>query len=166
MPKTPTKTPQLGTGMSTGKAQGWIIVSAIVTGGMYFLRRMVETADIGTSTSKSKIEAVLGSGAPPALETWLLAYGITYFGLAIMAMAAPELAAAFAILVLAVNGINNGVTVAADIGGLEGGGFMTPTSGAHATTTAAAAPTAVKTSAGTTAVFQQTGTGQEVVKLP
>lgn len=121
-PRLHASSPRLGEGMGIAKAQTWIVVSAITTAGMYLLRRLVEGTGIGATGSKGAVSAILGSGSPPPTETWIVAYGFTYTTLAVVALGAPELAAAFAILILTVNAINNGITVTSDIGKLEGYG--------------------------------------------
>lgn len=129
------RAPRLGHGFSTERAGRWIIVSGLITAAMYLLRMEMQGVSTATGDKKLSPRAILGSGPPPPLEMWIISYTVAYGGLAVIALGAPELAAAFAILLLAVNGINNGINIVADINGLQNtpppGPRTGPAGGAH-----------------------------------
>ena len=150
--------------LNAAHAQKWILASAIVVAGMYLVRRLVEGAGVigvGSNTNNSRTLALLGSGPPPPLETWLVAYGVSYTGLAIIALGAPELAAAFAILVMVVNVINNGATVSRDLTALQR--VQMP---ASAATTAAQVTQLLPAPGAQVLSAQPTTNGQMVVHAP
>lgn len=106
------KAPRAGT-RSHVKAEGYVLVAMITTAGMYGVRYVLEGADEITG---HKIRSLIGDGPVPPLETWVIAYGIVYFGLAVIAVGAPELASALAILLLVTDLLNNGQEVSKDLG--------------------------------------------------
>lgn len=121
LPKTPAApAPRPGQGLGTGKAQGYILVCAVITAVIYTFRRLVEPTTGTSSTSSSKLAQLAGAGAPPSLEQWIVSYGTAFFMLAVLALAAPELAVSLALMGTIGNLLTNGTTIAADISGLEG----------------------------------------------
>jgi hypothetical protein len=105
-------------GFSSQKAEKWIVVSALLTAAIYGFRRLVEGE--GTPTpSTSKARAFLGQGTPPDFAQYLIAWGAGYGFLALFALAVPELAAAFAMLVLLVSVLESGGQLATDLQTIE-----------------------------------------------
>jgi hypothetical protein len=77
-------------------AERWIVASAMVVAGVWGYRRLRE----GTA-SPSSLKNVVGVGAPAPLGQFAVAWGTVYLTLAVVALGAPELAGAFAILIMA-----------------------------------------------------------------
>jgi hypothetical protein len=141
---TSTPMPRAAQGISTGKAQAWILTAALVTAIVYAFRRLIEPATPSTKKGASKAAALLGAGPTPPLEQWSISYGAAFMMLSILALGAPELAASLALMGVTGNLLANGITIAADLDGLEGSTPTTPTalnppSAAPAATGAAAA---------------------------
>jgi len=134
--------PRPAQGFSTGRAQQWILISALLTATIYVFRRIVEPTTGTSGASSNKLAQLAGAGAPPSVEHWAISFGAAFLGLAVIALAAPELAASLAVTVVLGNVLTNGTTIAADLGGLEGQKTVTPT--VRANSTAAVTPTAAQ----------------------
>ena len=89
-------------------------------------------------------------GTPPSLEHWAISYTAAFLMLALVASAAPELAASLAAMAVIRNLLTNGVTIAADLSGLEG-------------TTATAPPVRASTTASGAATVGQVKSGHRSV---
>lgn len=87
--------------MTRGQAEQWIIASAAITGGVYAYLRL------------------RGSHTTP-IARFSTAWGVVYVSLSVMALAAPGVAAGFAILVLTADVLANVPTLAAEIAKVEG----------------------------------------------
>jgi hypothetical protein len=131
-----TPTPNVGRpaqGFTTGRAQKWILTSAIITGVIYMFRRLVYEG--GTVKQAATAARVAGHGnPPPPLSQWATAWIGGYLLLAVLAVGAPEIAGSFAILALAGDLLTNGIGIVADLAQLEGKGIGTPISPAAAAT--------------------------------
>lgn len=109
-------------GFTSARAQRWILASAIVIALTYSLRRIVEPATEAPARG-GKASRLAGAGSPPpSLSHWAVAYGAGFAMLALVAMAAPELAASLAALTVTGTLLANGTSIVADIAGLEGTG--------------------------------------------
>lgn len=114
-------------GLSTERANKWVLASAVITGMIYAFRRLIEPSVSSAPAKGGKGAQLLGAGSPPpALGQWVVAYGVGHIMLAVLALGAPEVAASLAMLVIAGELLTNGLSVVADIAGLEG---KTPSAG-------------------------------------
>jgi hypothetical protein len=82
--------------MSPSTAERWVVISAVVTAGVYLYRVLG-----GGPTAKASNPRQLISGKPPPpLGQFATAWGVVYLVIALMAEAAPGLGGGFAILVM------------------------------------------------------------------
>jgi len=111
------------TTFTTARAQRWIIAAALITAMTYAFRRMVEGPLAETSGQQnhgSTLSRFVGSGSPPVpLAHWALAYGAGFLGLSLLALGAPELAGALAVLEIAGTVLTNGSAIATDLNLLQ-----------------------------------------------
>lgn len=112
-------TPRPAQGFSTHRANEWIIVTAIVTALAYTFRRLVSPTQAATGGGHTAARLV-GAGPPPPLEQWAVAYTGAFFGLALLAVAAPEVAATLALMMAVGELIANGTAIASELQGLQG----------------------------------------------
>jgi hypothetical protein len=117
--------------MTDQQAERWIVTSALIVAGIYAYRRLIEQP----ASPPVKLKQIAGVGQLPPLGAWATAWGFTYLVIAVIATAAPELAAAFAILIATGELLTNSGSIFADVGKQE----KTGTTGQTAQTTAAAA---------------------------
>lgn len=164
--------------MSSGDSRTAIVTSAVIVGGIYTYRRLIEPsssrrASAGTSTPNvssvplsqpvAAAAQLAGSGAPPPLGRFIVGWGVTYLGLAAMeSSGADALASAFAWLVAVGAFLVNGSQLAADLtDALSGVSGVSGASAASADTSATVtasdtwtpAPTLVGSSSTTPAAY-------------
>lgn len=105
---------------SPGQAENAVTISALVTGGMYAYRYFTEGPSKASELSKEgyieKYKAFYGSGVVLPLGQWIPAAAITYFVLAVMAEASPQIGASAAVLVGAGSFTGNFLAVKRDVG--------------------------------------------------
>jgi hypothetical protein len=102
--------------MTGDQAEKTIVTSALVVAGIYAYRRMTEQPAAPPITLKQ----VAGVGQLPPLGAWATAWGFTYLVIAVVAVGAPELAAAFAILIATGDLLTNAKSIFGDVGKQEG----------------------------------------------
>jgi len=103
--------------MTKEQAETTITLSALVTSGIYFYRRLVE-GESNTAQSKHAAETTaraLGSGPVLPLGQWIPAAGVTFLGLALLGAASPSVGGAAALLVGTGAVLGNGVALMADL---------------------------------------------------
>jgi|HubBroStandDraft_4_1064222.scaffolds.fasta_scaffold09567_8 hypothetical protein len=109
--------------MSQSQAENAVVISALVTGGLYGYRYFTEGPS--TSTGKeslaekgyiTKYKAFYGFGPVLPLHSWIPAAGITYLGLSILAAASPQVGGSASVLVGAGAFLGNAKAVFADVG--------------------------------------------------
>jgi hypothetical protein len=117
-----------------------ILGSALLVGGIWIYRRLVEPAG-ATVASGFDAKTIAGlAGSPAAAAQFVPAFAFVYITLALIGMAEPDAARSFAVLVAVGDVLANGVAVFGDVGK-----SATPTTaGASASTpsTTAATPAA------------------------
>lgn len=132
-------------GFTAQRAQQWVLAAAVITAVVYTFRRISEGA-VSTAPAKGgKVSALLGTGSPPPpLGQWAIAYGAGFTLLALVSVAAPELAGSLAMLELVGCVLGNGNALAGDLSKLEGNAKAKTTPAAPVSTKAetAAANTA------------------------
>lgn len=107
---------------SPAKSEKWVLTSAVITGLVYLVRRLVEGETAGTTPApKSAARAFLGQGTPPSFGQWIIAYTTSYFFLALLTVAVPEVAASLAIFVLVATFLESGGQLASDLQQIESG---------------------------------------------
>jgi hypothetical protein len=93
-------------------AEHWVVISAVVTAGVYFYRLITEG-----SSPPATLKRTAGAGSPPVpVGAFATAWGFTYLIVALIAEAAPGLGGAFAILIMAGDLLANGSEVFKDVG--------------------------------------------------
>lgn len=103
-------------GWTAARSQRWVMVAALVVAGSYTIRHV--TSPISSSSSKgSTLSKAVGDTL--SIPSFLIAYGVGFFGLSILAMGLPELGAAFAALIIVGTVMSNGIIIASDIGTLQ-----------------------------------------------
>jgi hypothetical protein len=108
-------------GFSSEHAQQWVLASAILLAVTYTFRRLIEPSVSAAPAKGSKASALLGAGSPPPpLGQWAVSFGAAFTILALMTLAAPELAASLALMAATGSLLTNGISVVADLDGLEG----------------------------------------------
>lgn len=108
---------------SSSKAEKWVITSAIISLAVYAVRRLVE-GETSPAPSTSAARSFLGSGSPPNLAQWIIAYVVAYGGLSLLAVATPEIAAALAAFVVIATILDSGSQLATDLTNLEHGAAL------------------------------------------
>jgi hypothetical protein len=119
--------------MTDNQAERWVTVSALVVAGVYAYRRLTETPGQPPVTVKE----LAGVGELPPLGAWATAWGFTFLVVAVIATAAPELGAAFAILIATGDLLTNAQSIFKDVGAQQKTGVYpagTPTAQAIAAT--------------------------------
>lgn len=108
-----------GSGLTPGRAQGWVLVAAIITGVVYAFRKVIEPAT-PSSSKTTGVKSLLGSGPAPPIEQWVVSYGTAFLILSVIAFASPETAGSLSILIVIGTLLANGQSVVKDINALEG----------------------------------------------
>ena len=81
--------------MSKRGSERAVVISALVVFAIYFYRHLTE----GTTQRNGGTSQLLGIGTPANVGRFLTAWGAIFFGISILAEAAPSLGGSFAILV-------------------------------------------------------------------
>jgi hypothetical protein len=109
--------------MSQSQAENAVVISALITGGVYGYRYFTEGPSVSTGKQSleekdyiAKYKAFYGFGPVLPLHVWIPAAGITYLGLSILATASPQVGGAASILVGAGAFLGNVKAVIADVG--------------------------------------------------
>lgn len=114
-------------GFTSQKAQTWVLAAAIVIAVTYTFRRLIEPGMTTAPAKGTTAHKLAGAGSPPPpLGQWAVAYGAGFTFLALMTVAAPELAASLAMLATAGTLLTNGTSIVADLAGLEGSSSSFP----------------------------------------
>jgi hypothetical protein len=119
--------------MSRSTAERWVVISAIVTLGIYAYRRLA-----GDPAQPGKLANIVSQKPPVPLGQFATAWGFTYLIIAVMAEAAPGLGGGFAILVMTSDLLANAGSLLSEVAKQE----QAPTI-AKAAKQAAAAPRGV-----------------------
>lgn len=106
--------------MNKEGAHSAILTSALVVGGIYGVRKLIEPAASEAShPAKSLAHAALQvAGAEPApakVGQWATGFGFVFTSLAVVATFAPSLAGSMAVLVAVSDTIVNGAAIFADV---------------------------------------------------
>lgn len=103
--------------MQADQAEGVILTSALVVGGAYAYRRLIEGAGVKTSHPL------------PPFARWATGYGVAFFGVSAIAAANPNLGAWLAVLIAAGTLLVQGGQLATDVNGRLSAGQATPKKG-------------------------------------
>ena len=148
--------------MTDSQAEKWVVSSALVVAGIYAYRRLTETPGQPPVTAKQ----IAGVGELPPLGPWTTAWGFTFLVVALMATAAPEVGAAFAVLIAVGDLMTNAQSIMADVGVQEGGSSAYPAGTPTAKAIAAAGRDPTKSQAGVTPGIFNTPSGPATYKPP
>lgn len=100
--------------MNTAGAESAVSTSALVVGGIFLYRHLVEPS-VGNGRPKGGLSSVLVGGPPPSVPTFVVGWGFTYLVLAMAAAAAPNVGGWMAVLVAVGALLANGNTVLNDV---------------------------------------------------
>lgn len=109
-------------GFTSQRAQRWVLAAALLSAMIYGFRRIIEPVSGNTTSSGTAAQKLAGTGTPPTLSHWAIAYGAGFLMLSVISLGAPELAASLAMLMVVGELLSNGTTIVADITGLETSG--------------------------------------------
>jgi hypothetical protein len=103
--------------MDRSAADHAVLASAIVTGGVWGYRKLVEPTASTKETSGSALKRLAGLEPTPApTSQFLVGFAFTFLTLSLLLEASPETAGAFSILIATGSILTNGVTIFNDIG--------------------------------------------------
>ena len=118
--------------MTKEGAQTAVLTSAVLVGGVYAYRRLIEGPGQSAHqlASKTAAKQLAGQGNPPPLAHFLVGYGFAFLVMSMVAEADPDLGGGFAILVGVATVLAQGQQLFADLNGQLGAGpsqAVTPT---------------------------------------
>jgi hypothetical protein len=144
-----------------------ILASALVVGGIWGYRRLVEPAGQVASTGFSAKSVAGLAGAPAAAAEFIPAFAFVYITLALVGMAEPDAARSFALLVAIGDVLTNGAALFGDIGG-QVTGTTTATAGSSSSSGGLSLPSGPVAPAPSTVhqALLDTVTGQGVYVTP
>lgn len=93
------------TSMTSDQAENVILTAALVVGGAYAYRRIIEGAGVKTSHPQ------------PSFARWATGYGVAFFGVSVIAAANPPLGAWLGVLIAAGTILVQGGQLATDVNG-------------------------------------------------
>jgi hypothetical protein len=106
--------------MTRESAQSAVTGSALVVGGIYLYRRLVEEPKAPTRKGSSTLQQLpgelLGQGPAPPVSRFVVGWGFVFVVLSLTVEASPELGGYGAILVALGALLGNGVAVSKDLG--------------------------------------------------
>lgn len=115
--------------MTKEQAETAITASALVVGGIYSYRKLIEPAT-GTRPSKGAVKDVVGLGQVPPIGRFVTGWGVTFLVLSVLARVSPGLGGSLAVLVATGDLLTNGTALAADVQkGLNGSVEIPTTAG-------------------------------------
>lgn len=104
------------TSMTSDQAETVILTSALIVGGVYAYRRMIEGAGVNTSHPQ------------PSFARWATGYGVAFFGVSAIGAANPALGAWLGALIAAGTVLVQGGQLATDVNGRLSAGQTPPAS--------------------------------------
>lgn len=105
--------------MTKDQAETAVAGSALIVGGIYAYRKLVEGADVATTPKPKggKATDLIGYGTPPPVGQFITGWGFVFLLLALVAQASPNLGGSFAILVATGDVLGNGIALTDDLQG-------------------------------------------------
>lgn len=105
--------------MTKDQAETAIAGSALIVGGIYAYRKLVEGADVAATPKPKggKATDLIGYGTPPPVGQFITGWGFVFLLLALVAQASPNLGGSFAILVATGDVLGNGLALTDDLQG-------------------------------------------------
>lgn len=105
--------------MTKDQAQTAVAGSALIVGGIYAYRKLVEGAEVATTPKPKggKATDLIGYGTPPPVGQFITGWGFVFLLLALVAQASPNLGGSFAILVATGDILGNGIALTDDLQG-------------------------------------------------
>lgn len=100
--------------MTKEQAQTAITASALVVGGIYAYRKLIEPA-VGAAPSKGAVKDAVGLGPVPPIGRFVTGWGVTFLVLSLVASVSPGLGGSMALLVATGDILGNGAALAGDI---------------------------------------------------
>lgn len=98
--------------MTTDQAHTAVSTSALIVGGIYLYRHLIEGENGNRKPGKGT--AIVTGGNPPSVAEFVIAWGLIFLILSVTAEALPDLGGWFAILVAVGAVLNNGQSVLND----------------------------------------------------
>lgn len=97
-------------------AEGTVMASSLVVLVLWGYRKLIEPATVNPKANEPALRQIIGAEPRPANSAqFAVAFGFVYLSLSILAMGAPELASAFAVLVATGYVLTNGASVFTDV---------------------------------------------------
>jgi hypothetical protein len=96
--------------VSRGTAERWVVISAVITLGIYAYRRLA-----GAPAAPGKLANIVSQKPPVPLGQFATAWGFTYLIVATMAEAAPGLGGGFAILIMTADLLANAGNIITEV---------------------------------------------------
>jgi hypothetical protein len=101
---------------SRKQAEGAVLISSLVVVSLWAYRKLIEPVTVNPKSTEPALRKIIGLEPTPATSAqFAVGFGFVFFTLSITAVAAPELATAFAILVAVGYTLTNGASVFSDI---------------------------------------------------
>lgn len=101
--------------MTREQAETAVAGSALIVGGIYSYRKLVESSLNQTPKTSNRFARELGYGPPPPVGRFITAWGFVYILIALVAQASPNLGGSFAVLLATGDILGNGVALADDV---------------------------------------------------
>lgn len=103
--------------MTKDQAETAVAGSALIVGGIYAYRKLVEGADVAATPKPKggKATDLIGYGTPPPVGQFITGWGFVFLLLALVAQASPNLGGSFAILVATGDVLGNGIALTGDL---------------------------------------------------
>lgn len=102
--------------MTRQGAEQTIAAGALLQGVVYAYRHLTEGTGPAPKGLPAAVEKALGKGevAPPG--TWVVAWGVTWFSISLLSLAAPGFAGSLALLTIVSTILLNGQAISKDVG--------------------------------------------------
>lgn len=101
--------------MTRQGAEQTIMAGALLQGVIYGYRHLTEGAGPAPSSPSNAIARTLGRGTPPPPGTWVVGWGVEWFTISMLALASPQLAGSFALLIIVSTILLNGKPIGKDV---------------------------------------------------
>lgn len=102
--------------MTSDQAENIVSMSALVVGGTYLYRKLIEPSVPATaSTGRHNVAQAMGYGPPLSVGKFVTGWGFTFLMISMIAQVSPDLGSSMAILVAVATLLINGAAIAVDV---------------------------------------------------
>lgn len=102
--------------MTRQGAEQTIMAGALLQGVVYGYRHLTEGTGPAPTSPSNALARTLGKGELPPIGTWAVAWGVEWFTISMLALASPQLAGSFALLIIVSTILLNGKPIGKDVG--------------------------------------------------